>query len=160
MKRSLIFFLLILFLLPFFSQAQQSYEDSLNKVISESKDEADVSRAYNALAYEYTRKDPAKARYYLSAAIAAAKKVNNPRRLSNAYSQLIYVLYDGGKPDSAEYYLNLVKDLVNGAPESEKDALNSNYNTVAAMFYKKTGSYQKAIPFFENAISLYKKIGA
>lgn len=46
------------------------------------------------------------------------------------------MLYDGGKPDSAEYYLAQVKDLVTGADESEKDALNSNYNTVAAMFYK------------------------
>lgn len=111
------------------------------------------------MAFEYSRKDPVKTRYFLSAAITIAKKINNRKRLSNAYSQLLYLLYAGGRPDSAEYYLNLVKDLVNGAVESEKDALNSNYNTVAAMFYKKTGSYQKAIPFFEKAINLYKKIG-
>ncbi len=128
-------------------------------MIAESKDEAEVSRAYNAMAFEYSRKDPVKTRYFLSAAITIAKKINNRKRLSNAYSQLLYLLYAGGRPDSAEYYLNLVKDLVNGAVESEKDALNSNYNTVAAMFYKKTGSYQKAIPFFEKAINLYKKIG-
>ncbi len=128
-------------------------------MIAESKDEAEVSRAYNAMAFEYSRKDPVKTRYFLSAAITIAKKINNRKRLSNAYSQLLYLLYAGGRPDSAEYYLNLVKDLVNGAAESEKDALNSNYNTVAAMFYKKTGSYQKAIPFFEKAINLYKKIG-
>lgn len=128
-------------------------------MIAESKDEAEVSRAYNAMAFEYSRKDPVKTRYFLSAAITIAKKINNRKRLSNAYSQLLYLLYAGGRPDSAKYYLNLVKDLVNGAAESEKDALNSNYNTVAAMFYKKTGSYQKAIPFFEKAINLYKKIG-
>ena len=158
MKRVFIF-ALILHFLPVLSKAQQSLEDSLNKVIAESKDEADVSRAYNALAYEYTRKDPVKARHYLSQAIAIAKKINNPRRLSNSYSQLLYLVYESGRPDSAEYFLNLVKDLANEASESEKDALNSNYNTVAAMFYKKTGSYQRAIPFFEHAITLYKKIG-
>ncbi|MBK6382353.1 MAG: sensor histidine kinase [Chitinophagaceae bacterium] len=156
-----IFFIIsfAIFLFATIGNAQQSIEDSLNRVIAENKDEADVSRAYNALAYEYTRKDPVKARHYLSAAITIAKKINNRKRLSNAYSQLIYVLYDGGKPDSAEYYLAQVKDLVTGADESEKDALNSNYNTVAAMFYKKTGSYQKAIPFFENAIALLIKMG-
>lgn len=139
--------------------AQQAYEDSLNKVIAESKNDADVSRAYNALAYEYTRTDPAKTRYLLSMAIAFGKKANNPRRISNAYGQLMYVLYDAGQTDSAEYYLNLVKELADGAPEEEQLALNCNYNSMAAMFYKKAGSYQRAIPFFEQAISLFQKIG-
>jgi signal transduction histidine kinase len=154
-------FLILLFisLLPALSRAQQNLEDSLNKVIAANKDDISVSRAYNALAYEYTRKDPVKARNYLSTAIAIAKKINYLRGLSNAYSQLIYVLYDSGKPDSAEYYLGRVKDLVDVAPESEKDALNSNYNVIAAMYYKKSGAYLKAIPFFENAIILYKKLG-
>jgi len=159
LKKRLILFLLVLFSRSSPGMTQQNLEDSLNKVIAEYKDEAEVSRAYNALAYEYSRKDPVKTRYYLSAAITIAKKINNRKRLSNAYSQLLYFEYDAGRPDSAEYYLNLVKDLVKGAPESEKDALTSNYNAVAAMFYKKTGSYQKAIPFFENAIRLFKKMG-
>jgi tetratricopeptide (TPR) repeat protein len=155
---SLFLFFCFINLRPSLTQAQQSLEDSLNKVIAENKDEAQVSRAYNALAYEYSRKDPVKARYYLSVAITIAQKANYRRGLSNAYSQLLYHFYDSGRPDSAEYCLSLVRELVTGAPESEKDALNSNYNTVAAMFYKKTGSYQKAIPFFENAIALYKKL--
>ena len=87
-----IFFIIsfAIFLFATIGNAQQSIEDSLNRVIAENKDEADVSRAYNALAYEYTRKDPVKARHYLSAAITIAKKINNRKRLSNAYSCLLY----------------------------------------------------------------------
>lgn len=157
-KTAWLFFLTVSFYtLP--CKAQQSVEDSLHKIITANKDDISVSRAYNALAYEYTRKDPAKARHYLSTAITIAKRANYYRGLSNAYSQLIYVLYDGGKPDSAEYYLGQVKNLVTEAPETEKDALSSNYNVMAAMYYKKSGAYLKAIPFFENAIVLYKKFG-
>jgi hypothetical protein len=94
-------FLLIFFLPTSYCKAKQNYKDSLNKVIAENKNEAEVSGAYNAQAYQYTRKYPAKARYNLSATITVAKKVNNPIRLSNTYSQLLYVIYDGGKPYSA-----------------------------------------------------------
>ncbi|MEO6539956.1 MAG: tetratricopeptide repeat protein, partial [Ferruginibacter sp.] len=158
MKKQFLF-LLILFLLPRLGHAQQYLEDSLNKVIATSKDEADVARAYNALGYEYTRKDVAKARGYFASAIAIGKRINNVKRLSSAYSALVYLFHDAGQPDSAVYYIEMVKDLAAQANESEKNALNSNYNTVAALYYKKTGALQKAIPFFERAIALDIKIG-
>ena len=153
-------FLLMLFLLPSLSKAQQTVEDSLNKVIAEYKDEAEVARAYNALAYEYTRKDAAKARHYFGAAITIGKKINNFKRLSSSYSALVYLLHDAGKPDSAEYFIGLVKNLAEQAGnELEKVALNSNYYTVAALYYRKTGANKKAIPFFEKAIALLIKMG-
>ncbi len=158
MKKQFLF-LSFLFLLSFSSEAQQYIEDSLNKVIAAYKDEAEVARAYNALGYEYTRKDVAKARAYFSSAIAIGKKINNSKRLSSSYSALVYLFHDGGQPDSAEYYIEKVKDLAAQANESEKDALNSNYNTVAALYYKRTGALQKAIPFFEKAIALVAKMG-
>ena len=153
------FFLFILFLLPSLSQAQQYLEDSLNKVIATSKDEADVARAYNALGYEYTRKDVVKARAYFASAIVIGKRINNTKRLSSSYSALVYLFHDAGQPDSAIYYVEMVKDLAAHANESEKVALGYNYNTVAAMYYKKTGALQKAIPFFETAIVLGAKMG-
>lgn len=140
--------LFFLFLWPSFSHAQQVVEDSLNKVIAANKDEAEVARAYNALGYEYTRKDIAKAKAYFAAAIAIGKKINNSKRLSSSYSALVYLFHDAGRPDSSEYYINLVKNLATQANESEKDALSSNYYSVAALYYKRTGDYQKAIPFF------------
>jgi signal transduction histidine kinase len=153
------FLLLFLFLQPSFSQAQQSVEDSLNKVITAYKDEAEVARAYNALGYEYTRKDVAKARAYFASAIMLGKRINNVKRLSSSYSALVYLFHDAGQPDSAEYYIEMVKGLAAQAIESEKDAVNSNYYTVAALYYKKTGALQKAIPFFEKAIALLTKMG-
>jgi len=152
-------FLLLVFLLPSFSQAQKSLEDSLNNVIDQNKDDAEVARAYNALAYEYTRKDVGKARMYLSEAIVIGKKTNNFKRLSSSYSQMVYLVHDAGKPDSAEYYLSLVKALAEQANESEKDAISSNYYTVAALYYRRTGTYLKAIPFFEKAIALFVRMG-
>ena len=68
-----LFFLTISFF-PFPGKAQQNIEDSLNKVIANYKDEGEVIRAYNDLAFEYTRKYPAKARAYFAAAITIAKK--------------------------------------------------------------------------------------
>ena len=113
----------------------------------------------NALAYEYTRKDVAKARTYFGNAINIGKKINNFKRLSSSYSALVYLFHDAGRPDSAEHYVDLVKNLAALANESERDALNSNYYSVAALYYKKTGAAQKAIPFFEKAIVLIAKMG-
>ncbi len=134
-------------------------EDSLNKIISESKNEGDIAKAYNGLAYEYSRKDAVRSRAYLEAAIAIGKRINDLKRLSSSYSQLVYMLHDSGRPDSAEYYLNIVKNLALQASEAEKDAISSNYYIVAALYYKRTGAYQKAIPFFEKAIAVFIKMG-
>jgi signal transduction histidine kinase len=157
--KKLLLFLLISFLGTTFSRGQQSVEDSLNKIIAESKNEADVAKAYSGLAYEYSRKDAVKAREYINAAIAIGKRINDSKRLSTSYSQLVYLFHDSGKPDSAEYYLNMVKDLATEAGVSDKDAVNSNYYTVAALYYKRTGDYQKAIPFFEKAIVVLGRMG-
>ncbi len=152
-------FLLFYILLPHFSQAQKNVEDSLNNVIAQSKDDAEVAKAYNALGYEYTRKDVAKARAYFASAIVIGKRINNVQRLSSSYSALVYLFHNAGKPDSAEYYIDLVKNLAAQANESEKDAISSNYYSVAALYYKKTGAAHRAIPFFEKGISLLTRMG-
>lgn len=156
-RNCIIFF--SLFFQSTLSYAQQAVEDSLNKIISQNKNEADVAKAYNGLAYEYSRKDAIKSRAYLNVAIAISKKNNDSKRLSSSYGQLVYLFHDAGKPDSAEYYLNEIKTLTLKANESEKDALSSNYYVTVALYYKRTGANQKAIPFFEKAITLFIKLG-
>lgn len=141
------------------SFSQQSEIDSLNKVITEYKDEAEVARAYNALGYEYTRTDIAKAKIYLQSAIVIGKKINNSKRLSSSYGQLVYLFHNTGKPDSAEYYLTLIKDLATAAAVAEKDIIYSVYYSTAALYYKKRGDYKNAIPFFERGIALNIKTG-
>jgi two-component system, NarL family, sensor histidine kinase UhpB len=150
-----------IFLVMFWSclvKAQKSTEDSLLKVIAEYKDEGEVARAYNSLAFEYSRKDLVKSRFYLNAAIAIGVRTGNYKRLSSSYSQLVYLLHDTGKPDSAEYYIGKVKNLYEEAGEAEKDDVGSNYYTVAALYYKRTGAYQNAIPFFKKAIALFARM--
>ena len=157
--KSCFIFLAILCLQPCLCQAQQSIEDSLNKIIALNKNDADVAKAYSGLAYEYSRKDAAKSRAYTNAAIAIAKKINDSKILCTSYTQLVYLFQSSGKPDSAEYYLNLVKNLAAQANEPDKNKITSSYYSVAALYYKKTGAYQKAIPFFEKAIALFISIG-
>jgi two-component system sensor histidine kinase UhpB len=153
-----IYLTLIVFFLSFkVTIAQQNLEDSLNKVITDNKNEGEVAKAYNSLAFEYSRKDLVKSRGYLNKAIAIAKSSGNFIRLSASYSQLVYLLHDYGKPDSAEYYINQTKSLYENADEVQKNAVGSNYYTVAGLYYKRTGAYQKAIPFFEKAIELFSK---
>lgn len=139
------------------SYSQKNLEDSLQKVIATSTDGAELAKAYNALGYEYTRKDAAKARNYFQAAIDIARPINNFKRLSSTYSMLVYMMHDQGRPDSAEYFISQVKDLYERAVSSEKDMIGSNYYTVAAMYYKRTGAYTQAIPYFEKSIELNKK---
>ncbi len=156
--KTFIFFLFILCLQPALIRAQQQIEDSLNRIIAQSKNEGDIAKAYNHLAFEYSRKDLVKSRGYLNEAIAIAKRIGNFTRLSASYSQLVYMLHDYGKPDSAEYYLNEVKKMYEQAGVQEKNGVGSNYYTVGALYYKRTGAYQKAIPFFEKAIELFSKM--
>ena len=95
--RKLAFILFSLFCCPFFGWAQQSYEDSLNKVIALGNEDEETIKAYNELGYEYTRKNAAKAKTYFAAAIDLSKKINSPRGLSNAYSMLVYLHHDNGR---------------------------------------------------------------
>lgn len=157
LRKQLLLIFLFLIQLPQMV-AQQGVEDSLHKVIADYKDEGEVARAYNSLAFEYSRKDLVKSRGYLNSAIAIGKRTGNYKRLSASYSQLVYLLHDIGKPDSAEYYIGQVKNLYEQAGEAEKNEVGSNYYTVAALYYKRTGDYQKAIPFFEKAIELFGKM--
>ncbi len=148
--------ILIFFYYPL--TAQQNLDDSLNKVIADNKDEGEVAKAYNSLAFEYSRKDLVKSRGYLNAAITIGKRTGNYKRLSASYSQLVYLLHDIGKPDSAEHYIDQVKNLYDNASQSEKNDVGANYYTVGALYYKRIGAYQKAIPFFEKAIELFGKM--
>jgi len=158
MHRLLLIFCFILHL-AFSSSAQQSQIDSLNKVIAQNKDEAEVMRAYNNLAFEYSRTDLAKARTLLAQAIVIGRKINHHRRLSGSYAQLVYLLQDLGKADSAEYYLSLIKELADHAESSDKDMISTIYYSTSALYYKKLGNYQKSIPAFERAIASYEKLG-
>ena len=158
MKRVL-FIILILFLLPCRSWAQQNLEDSLNKIIALNKNDGEMARAYTALGYEYSRKDKVKAKANFFAAIAIGKKINDLKKLSSTYAQLVYLYYDLGKTDSAEHYLNIIEQLSQNANATEKDALNSSYYIVAGLYYKRTGDKQKSISFFEKAIPLLIKSG-
>ena len=158
MRKSLIIFLSAILLQQQLLYAQKNKEDSLQNVINSSPDKQEVARAYNELGSDYMRKDVAKARLYLNQAVDIARPINFTKLLSSTYSMLVYLMHDTGKPDSAEYYIGRVKKLYENAIPAEADKLGANYYSTSALYYRKTGAYNKAIPNFEKAIVLFRKI--
>ncbi len=155
-----IVYLFIFFLAPLqLLYGQKSKEDSLRNVINTSSERSEIARAYNEMGSDYMRKDAAKAQAYLNKAVEISEADNHPRILSSSYCMLVYLMYDLGKTDSAEYYLRQVKNLYDRAIPAEVDKLGANYYSTTALYYKKAGAFNKAIPNFEKAIPLFKKIG-
>ncbi|MGG9964265.1 tetratricopeptide repeat-containing sensor histidine kinase [Ferruginibacter sp. SUN106] len=146
--------LLLLLLLVLFNRSlsQSRVIDSLQKIIDDGRNDTEHNKALNAIATEYTRTDMAKAKAFLYRSIYLAEQLKNPVLLSYAYSQMVSVQNNTGKKDSAQYYLQLLKNL---AATNVPDNVKANYNLAAGLFYKKQGNYKAALPFMINSLNDY-----
>ncbi len=144
--------LLLLLLLFNRSLAQSRVIDSLQKIIDDGRNDIEHNKALNAIATEYTRSDMVKAKTYLYSSIDLAVQLKNPILLSYAYSQMVSVQNNTGKKDSAQYYLQLLKNL---AATNVPDNVKANYNLAAGLFHKKQGNYKAALPFMLNSLNDY-----
>ncbi len=134
------------------SHAQSRAIDSLQRIIDEGHNDIENNKALNAIATEYTRIDMAKAKNYLYSSIHLAGVLKNSILLSYAYSQMITIQMNTGKKDSAEYYLQLLKNLSSGdVPENVK----ANFNLAAGLFYKKQGNFKEALPYMIQSLTNY-----
>lgn len=139
--RYILFFFLATSIYP--ARAQTEFIDSLRKVIEGNKRDLEENKAWNALAVEYMRKDIQKAKACLHSSISLANSLNDPVQLGNAYAQMVTAQVNTGRPDSAQYYLQLLKTLAKG---SGLPILESNYHFAAGLFYKIQGNYKAALP--------------
>ncbi|HMJ48261.1 MAG TPA: tetratricopeptide repeat protein [Ferruginibacter sp.] len=139
-------FFLIIFCNVFCQQA-----DSLLNIISRGNRDVEEAKAYNALANIYMRTDLDKARAYQMTGIALSKSIGSEVYLSSGYIQLVSILHNMGKTDSAAIYLSYLKNLA--LRPGVDIRVKGNFYASAGLFYKKTGELKKAIPMFKQAIA-------
>lgn len=106
-------------------------------------------------AYNYSGK-PDTALLYLDTALHYARKVNEPNRLGLAYlnradyqRQLVNFSQSLKDCDTALYYADLANN----------DDVRARVNQTFAAVYTQQDLYNQAIPYFDRAIVLYRKVG-
>ncbi|MDP4150212.1 MAG: tetratricopeptide repeat protein [Bacteroidota bacterium] len=125
------------------ASAQQTVIDSLIAIVKQNKRDIQENKALNSLATEYTRTDLQKARASLHSSIELAKTLNSPITLGYAFGQMVTVQINTGRADSAEIYLQWLKEL---ATSSNLVIVENNYHQAAGLFYKKQGNFRLALP--------------
>ena len=146
--------LLALLLFVFFatiSLAQSPVIDSLQRIIAQGKTDSVAILARIKLAEEFSRTDMQVAKRWAYKAVYYAKQANRPLQLSAAYSLLTTFNARTNQPDSARYYLDLLKKL---ATESNIPKIKSNYNSTSGLFYRSQGNYKAALPFMFESLRL------
>jgi len=146
------YIIFLLLLLPYYNMLAQTNIDSLLKIITLNKKDTGQVRALNALSLEYARTDVNKAKEYLYAAFSLASSLILYESLSASYSQMVNIQMITGKPDSALYYLDLLKQLSSKHPAS---IIQANYYFTAGLFYKVQGNYKGSLPYAKEALRMY-----
>lgn len=132
--------------------AQTPVIDSLKRIIEAGKNDLETSKSLNVLATEYTRTDLGKAKITLYTSIKLAKELKNPVTLSYAYAQMVAVQSNTGRTDSAQWYLQTLKELASGdVPENVK----GSYYQAAGLFYKRQGNYKDALPVMVQSLKQF-----
>lgn len=127
------------------SLAQRAKIDSLEYLVNQHPQDSIGAKTLLFLAVEYSRTDVPKAKKFLQQLISLAKYLEEPKRLSGAYSLLTQLHQNTGLYDSAQYYLNQNMLLQQQFPEDVK--ININYNNSAGLFYRNQGRYKEALPY-------------
>lgn len=139
------FLFLCVVLMPFqLLHAQNRVIDSLQRIISEGNNDRRTNLALNDIAVEYARVDMLRSAGYLHQSIRLASQLHEDVLLSNAYSQMVSLNTDLGRKDSAQFYLQLLKELASG---NAPDIIRANYNQAGGLYYKKNGDYKSALPY-------------
>lgn len=132
--------------------AQTSFIDSLQRLVASQPRDTNEIRALDYLVAEFKRKDMDKAMAYGYRQIALAKALGTDFGLSSAYSSFVTLHQDQGRPDSAQYYLTLMDELVKNKSRDRKAPVN--YYGTAGLFYKNQGKYKEAIPYLLEALRI------
>jgi two-component system, NarL family, sensor histidine kinase UhpB len=126
------------------NSAQAIGNDSLMRIIHENKQDLAECKAWNTLADKYSRTDVASEKSCLWRAMDLAERLHEPEQTDVAYVQMVTAELETGHPDSATYFLGLLKKL---ADEKACAVAGTNYTATAGLFYKMQSNYRAAIPF-------------
>lgn len=150
--------LLLWWVLPASAFSQLS-KDSLLQVIQANQNNAEATKAYVFLASEYLRSNTDKAKEYTYTGLSLARTLHSPDLESSFYSLLITLHTNAANPDSALFYLQLMKKGAAIYPLATHAKLHYNYNSSAGLFYKKRGNYKVAFPFLVKAAAIAAQMG-
>jgi two-component system, NarL family, sensor histidine kinase UhpB len=134
--------LLLLQALSFIAAAQSGVADSLLNIVRLNRRDKPEANALNNLAIVYSRTDLPKAISCLHEAIDIASTSDLSLPLSNAYCQMVIAQQNIGANDSALYFLDRLKGLVEVHPEGRV-----NYTQAAGLYYKRLQNFKAALPF-------------
>jgi two-component system, NarL family, sensor histidine kinase UhpB len=129
--------------LPFIGNAQLS-KDSLLNIISAKNNNVEELRAYVRLADEYMRTDIPKAKALCYQALFLSHQLNDFYLRSSLFSLLTTAHTNTANTDSAQFYLQLLKELSQKHPDQMK--IQANYYSTAGLFNKRQGNYKDALP--------------
>ncbi|HEY4150331.1 MAG TPA: tetratricopeptide repeat protein [Chitinophagaceae bacterium] len=143
----------LLMLLFFVSStwAQTPVIDSLQKIIAQGGSDSLEAAIDIKLADEFARSDIAEAKRYSLRALSLARQLNEMLPVSAAYSQMVTLHAQTNQPDSAWYYLGLLKGL---ALQSSMVRVRANYHMTAGLFYHRQGNYKASLPYMLEALRL------
>ena len=116
----------------------------------------------NKLANQLTRYDMNLAKFYSISSIKLASRLNHQFGLSAAYAVLVTIgYYNTGMPDSAHFYLNKEKMLVDNltANQPNEGKIKMNYYSSAGLLYKKEGNFKEALPYLLKSLALGAELG-
>jgi two-component system sensor histidine kinase UhpB len=148
---------LLLFFFISFANAQDHVTDSLKKIIALGRNDSTAAKTYIDLSIELSRSDITASKKCAQNATVLCKQLHLPFQLSAAYSLLTTLHVQIKLPDSARYYLALLKEL---AGEYSDIRIKQNYYFTAGLFYRKQGNYKASLPYMLESLRLITLIGS
>lgn len=143
MRPALIIVLVLLVANPGWTQSK--IIDSLQRIVALQKRDTVELRALSGLSLEFLRRDLTKSKQYAHQLVAQAKAQEAVGQLGDGYYFLILAHQNSGNPDSAVFYLELLRKHAEANPTRPK--ITYNYNQAAGLFYKNTGQPKKALSY-------------
>jgi tetratricopeptide (TPR) repeat protein len=129
---------------------QTPLTDSLQQVVASHPHDTTGIKALINLATEVGRQDLSKVKTYAFQALKIAHSLQTDVGLSGIYAHLTNYYSNSGMPDSARYYLQQMRMLVEKYPQDND--VGSNYHQTAGLFYKNKGEYEAALPHMLEAL--------
>jgi len=134
-----------------YAGAQSPVIDSLQKILLQGRQDSTAAVVYIRLTDEYSRINIGEAKKCALQAEALCRKLRLDGTLSAAYSELTTLNVQTNQPDSARYYLELLKDLADMHPTVK---IREDYNFTAGLYYRKQGNYKASLPYMLESLRL------
>jgi signal transduction histidine kinase len=132
------------------TRSQTPLADSLQRVVASHPHDTIGIKALIALSTEISRHDIVKVKEYALQALHIAYSLHTIVGVSGSCAHLTNYYSNAGMPDSALYYLGLMKTLAENNPAHQE--ICANYHVTTGLFYKNRGEFDAALPHMLKAL--------